>query len=226
MEDKGIARLPGAFGRIPNFIGAEKVAFIASELEIFKKAKVVKFNPDSPQKKLREIALKQGKIVYMAVPRLTDEKCFVMIDPDSIDGRWGEASTIKGAFRLGKKVHPREMKKIDLMVAGSVAVNLSGQRIGKGGGFSDLEFAILRTFNLIDDTNPIITTVHQIQILHENFSWEKHDIPLDFIVTPEETFETHSAFPKPEGIFWDFLTDEQIECIPILRKLKDERFKV
>ncbi len=226
MENKGIARFPGAFGRIPNFVGAEKAALIASGLEIFKKAKVVKFNPDSPQKKLREIALKQGKIIYMAVPRLTDEKCFVMIDPDLIEGRWKEASTIKGAFRLGKKIHLREMRPVDIMVAGSVAVNLSGQRIGKGGGFSDLEFAILRTFNLIDEDTPIITTVHQIQILDEEFPWERHDIPLDFIVTPERIFETHTTFPRPEGIFWDLLSYEQIESIPILKQLKHERDKI
>ncbi len=226
MENRQVARFPGAYGRIPNFVGAEKAALIASELEIFKNADVVKFNPDSPQRKLREIALKQGKIVYMAVPRLTNERCFVRISPESVNGRWKEASTIKGAFRLGEMIHPREMTKIDILVAGSVAVNLDGQRIGKGGGYSDLEYAILRSFNLINEETPIITTVHPIQILKGKFPWERHDIPLDFIVTPEKIFKIHTKFEKPGGIFWDLLSDEQIESIPILKKLKNERHKI
>ena len=225
MEQKGIARFPGAFGRIPNFVGAEDAARKASQMEVFRKAKVIKSNPDSPQRKLREIALSMGKLVYMAVPRLREKKCFVELNPVEIPQNLvHEASTIKGAFKYGKLVSPNEMRKVDLIIAGSVAVNLQGQRIGKGGGFSDLEFAIGREFGLIDEDTPVLTTVHEIQILDsEVFPWKPHDIPVDFIVTPSRVVETRTEYPKPEEIYWELLTKQQLELIPILRDLKEAR---
>ena len=53
------------------------------------------------------------------------------------------ASSIKGAGQYGRPVTLDKVKKIDLVVCGSVAVNRDGARVGKGGGYSDLEFALL-----------------------------------------------------------------------------------
>ena len=220
MEEKGVSRFPGAFGRIPNFVGAEKAALLASQLEVFKRAKVIKANPDSPQRKLREIALRSGKTVYMAVPRLKEERCFVELLPERIGGSFAEASTIKGAFKYGRKVYPWEMKKVDLVIAGSVAVNLKGQRIGKGGGFSDLEFAIGRKFGLITENTPVLTTVHSIQVLEEDFPFYEHDIPVDLVVTEKDVFSLEHSLPRPSGILWELLSEKQIESIPLLKKLK------
>lgn len=220
MEEKGVSRFPGAFGRIPNFTGAEKAALLAAQLEIFRKAKVIKANPDSPQRKLRELALRSGKVVYMAVPQLREERCFVELIPKRIGDNYKEASTIKGAFKYGRKVYPWEMKKVDLVIAGSVAVNLKGQRIGKGGGFSDLEFAIGREFNLITEETPVLTTVHSVQLLEEDFPFYKHDIPVDLVVTEKKIFPLKHSLSKPSGILWELLDEEHIERIPILKRLK------
>ena len=70
MEEKGVVRFPGAVGRIPNFVGAELAARLLRQSPIWQKARVIKSNPDSPQRAVRNLALKEGKIVYMAVPRL------------------------------------------------------------------------------------------------------------------------------------------------------------
>ena len=71
MEEKGIARFPRpVFHRIPNFIGAEKAAERLGELPEYKAAKAVFCNPDSPQRPVREMALRDGKILVMATPRL------------------------------------------------------------------------------------------------------------------------------------------------------------
>ena len=50
-------------------VGAEKAAERLSELRVWKLAKVLKCNPDSPQRPVRLRALKEGKVVYMAVDR-------------------------------------------------------------------------------------------------------------------------------------------------------------
>ncbi len=220
LQQARVERFPGAWGRIPNFVGAEDAAELAADTDVFRKAKVIKANPDSPQKRLRYLALKQGKVIYMAVPRLRSLKCFVKLDPDAIpEHLFSKAATIKGAFAYGETVGPWEMEKVDLVIAGSVAVNRKGQRIGKGGGYSDLEFAIARHYGLIGDDTPVLTTVHPIQILEQDFPWEPHDIPVDLIVTPNKVIETNTALPKPSGIYRDKLTDKQLEQIPILKHI-------
>src|SRR5438270_66131 len=57
---------------------------------------------------------------------------------------------------------------VDLVVCGTVAVNRRGVRVGKGGGYSDLEFALLSESGAIDDRTVVVTTVHPVQMLDEN----------------------------------------------------------
>jgi len=47
-----------------------------------------------------------------------------------------------------------------------------------------------------------------------------HDLPVDFIITPEEVIATRSRFPKPEGIYWEILEEENLKSIPILIRLR------
>jgi len=79
-------------------------------------------------------ALREGKTVFMAVPRLTDERCFLRLDPARLGKRLAQAATIKGAARFGEPVTPEQLGRIVLFVASSVAVNARGARVGKGGG--------------------------------------------------------------------------------------------
>ena len=81
LREAGVARFPGARGRIPNFTGAEQAAQRAASLDLWSDAQVLKCNPDLPQRPVRSRALKEGKTVYMAVPRLTSLQCFVELDP-------------------------------------------------------------------------------------------------------------------------------------------------
>src|SRR5262249_33944069 len=136
LEDARVGRFPGTRGRIPNFIGAERAADLLCELNVWERAKVLKCNPDSPQRPVRLRALKAGKIVYMAVPRLRELRCFIELDPARLGKSINAASSIEGAFRFGRPVGPDRMRLIELIVCGTVAVNSGGARIGKGGGHS------------------------------------------------------------------------------------------
>ncbi|MFN3421038.1 MAG: 5-formyltetrahydrofolate cyclo-ligase, partial [Armatimonadota bacterium] len=220
MEMTKVALFPDAFGRIPNFIGAAEAARQLDNLEEWQKAGTLKANPDSPQAPAREIALLKGKTVFMAVPRLRQEKCFVRLDGTNLRGREKFASTIRGAFKLGTLVHPSEMPVIDFVLIGSVAVNIKGARVGKGGGYSDLEFAIARHLGLVKDTTPVATTVHPLQIVDDEIPMLPHDIPVDFIVTPEGIIVTERVFSKPKGILWDLLDADKLSNIPILGWLR------
>ncbi len=222
LTEAGVARFPGAFGRIPNFVGAEQAAQLASQLSAFKKARFIKANPDSPQFPLRVLALEAGKMIFMAVPKLRDEKPFIKLDPARLRVHPMRAATIKGAFRYGEPVSPAEMPSIDLVITGCVAVTREGHRLGKGGGYSELEYALLREYGLVSTETPVITTVHPFQLVPE-IPCEPHDLSVDFILTPEEIITPKSPPPKPAGIFWDLLPEEKLRQIPALKKLKENR---
>ena len=235
LDASGDARFPfPPHGRIPNFAGAERAAERLAATDDWAAADAIKCNPDSPQRPVRRRALEAGKLVYMAVPRLRDEDCFLRLDPAEIDDI-DHATTIGGSAELGEPVGPASMAPIDLIVSGSVAVTQDGARVGKGEGYSDLEFALLREFGLVDDGTTTATTVHEIQIVGEGSSTGEQaasadadasvpttalDVPMDWLFTPERSIRTGSPAAKPSGIDWDALDPERLAEIPILARLE------
>jgi 5-formyltetrahydrofolate cyclo-ligase len=220
MDREKVSRFPGAEGRIPNFAGAKLAAERLSGHRIWKRARVVKANPDSPQTHVRRAALEEGKTVIMAVPRLRDQHPFRLLDPKRLTKvQIREAATIKGALKHGRVIALEQLPEIDFVLCGSVAVNLSGARLGKGGGFSDLEFGLLVDAGKIDEHTTVATTVHPIQIVREHLQLTAHDVPVDLIATPRAVIEVDRADPRPRGILWDHLQPPQIREIPILERM-------
>jgi len=222
MERENIAKFPRpVYHRIPNFIGSEIAGRRVIQSKIFENAEIVFCNPDSPQRIIREYVIRSGKTLIMASPRLRSG--FIILEKKYVPrGRERRASTIAGAFRYGRIVEYLHDIHIDLKVTGSVAVTIDGGRVGKGGGFSDLEYALLREFGVIDEDTPIVTTVHEVQIV-EYIPMTRHDVPVDIIFTPSRRIDTSRKYPKPSGIYWDELDIEKINSIPILRKLYQSR---
>ena len=209
LRERGVARFPGARGRIPNFTGAEAAAERLATLDEWRAAAALKANPDSPQLPVRRRALAEGKTVYMAIPRLRDERPFV---------RLCREATIKGAARDGTPVGVADIGRIDMVVCGTVAVTRDGVRIGKGGGYSDLEFGLLVEAGLVGERTLLVTTVHPLQVLDEPLPESEHDFRVDAIVTPIETIRT-PAPKRPPGILWSHLDAEKIAAIPVLTAL-------
>ena len=128
------------------------------------------------------------------------------------------AASIAGACRYGRAVSPREMRPVDLIVCGSVGVGRDGARVGKGGGYCDLEYGLLREEGKVRESTPILTTVHPLQVTPDRIPMLPHDLPVDFLVTPSEVIATRPAHPRPRGIYWDLLRSLRINAIPLLRK--------
>jgi len=70
MERGGAALFPGAIGRIPNFVGAERAAERLAALPEWKAAAAIKSNPDSPQRPVRARALEERDKERLASPRI------------------------------------------------------------------------------------------------------------------------------------------------------------
>ena len=219
MERERVARFPGAEGRIPNFAGAKAAAERLARHACWVEAQTLKANPDAPQTHARRLALAQGKTLVMAVPRLRDQHPFRLLDPRRLSGeQLREAATIKGALRHGTVIDLDQVPPLDLVLTGSVGVNLKGARLGKGGGFSDLEFALLSEAGRIDRHTIVATTVHPLQIMRENLLMTAHDIPLNLIATPRAVIEVDGAYERPGRVLWDHLQPPQIHEIPLLER--------
>lgn len=216
MEDEGIAVFPlPCRGRIPNFVGAPEACEKIQELEEFQSAEVIKANPDSPQRRAREMALMAGKTLIMATPRLKAR--FLLLK--DLQNFAHEASSIRGAFKFGKKIDWEELPEVDLIINGSVAVAPDGARLGKGHGYGDIEYAILRELQKIKANAPRVTIVHERQIV-EVIPMERQDMPVDVIITPERMIRTDTKYEGPEGIFWELVDEKTLEDIPLLKELK------
>jgi len=226
MSGAKVARFPGAAGRIPNFAGAEAAAERLRATDVWRGAGTVKANPDSAQLPVRQRALEDGKTVYMAVPRLAEAEPFFALDPDHLREPPRKAASIRGADRSARRVTLAELSPVDLVVMGCVAAGEDGARLGKGGGFADLEFALATAAGLIGPDTVTVTTVHELQVRPAGvIPLTGHDVPLDLVVTPERVIDCRSRHgPRPAaGIRWEDLTKEKIAAIPVLSAQRARR---
>ena len=218
-----VARFPGARNRISNFTGAEAAAQRLREHPAWSAARTVKCNPDSAQLPVRQRALEDGKVVYMAVPRLAEPEPFFLLDPDDLADTPRKAASIAGATRSARRVTVAELEPVDLVVTGCVAVGTDGARLGKGGGFADLEFALATAAGLIGPQTLVVTTVHELQVRPDGaLPTAAHDAPVDLIVTPDRVIDCRAGRKdRPsDGIRWSELTEEKIAAIPLLTALR------
>lgn len=220
------AGLGEVHSRIPNFVGAERAAERLAELTVWKQAAVVKCNPDRGQAPVRLRALRDGKKLYAPVPELVHDLPFVELDPVALlsAGVPFEAVQYSEDFvQHGRPVRFDEIDPIDLVVVGCVAVTKAGGRTGKGGGFADLELGVFRELGTVNDSTPTATTVHDLQVVADDrIVMIDHDYPLDWIVTPTEVIETATTYPRPRGVQWEAVQDDQFAGIPFLATLRDE----
>ncbi|GLT67453.1 hypothetical protein SLA2020_397630 [Shorea laevis] len=185
MEALNIAQNPRpVHHRIPNFVGASTAAQKLGGLEEFRVAKCVKVNPDSPQKQVRFLTLSGGRKLLTPQPRL----------------RTGFFSVVESHMLQT----PSAMNEACTSVGFAVDPT-TGARLGKGEGFAELEYGMLRYMGAIDDSTPVVTSVHDCQLV-DDIPVEKlliHDVPVDIICTPTQLIYTSTSIPKPQGIYWD-----------------------
>jgi 5-formyltetrahydrofolate cyclo-ligase len=222
LEQEGVLRRP-ARGKIPNFIGAEEAADRLAALPAWQSARVLKSNPDKAQLPVRARALAEGKLLFMAVPRLAHKLPFFLLDPTTLNVPPSEAAVHETAETIARKVPVSEMRPVDLVVCGSVAVNRNGVRLGKGGGYADLELALLVEAGLVSEQTVMVTTVHPLQVVDEPLPETEHDFRVDLIVTPDEVIACGSP-RRPPGVMWEHLNAEKIAAVPVLTALSGGRF--
>ena len=236
MEENDIARQPRpVHHRIPNFDGAADAAVRLATLPEFERASVVKVNPDTPQRPVRQLVLSRDKMLLTPQPRLRTGffSTLTVADnlPDGGEKTIDALTNSKGVAQYGTPVGLDAEYTVDLVVVGSTAVcPRTGARVGKGEGFAELEWGILSLQGNLDAaTTPVVTTVHDCQVVEDMPAGglTKHDVPVDIIVTPTRVIRVGeggggetSKLPKPSGVFWDLLSPQKLAQIRVLRDLK------
>jgi 5-formyltetrahydrofolate cyclo-ligase len=204
-----------SYGKIPGFYGNDRAAERLAGLDLWQRAATVKANPDWAQLPVRIRALKDGKLLYMAVPRMASVEPFYEIDPNTLTVSAEEAADKRGAAQVARRLGVGTMRPVDVVVCGSVAVGRSGVRIGKGAGYSDLEVALLIEAGLVTDDTVIVAPVHGLQVIDEDIPETEHDFSVDIIVTPDEVILCADR-RRPRGLVWSDLTAEKIAAVPVL----------
>ena len=202
-------------GYIPVFTGAGAAADRLAALPEWRAAQVLKAVPDRAQQPVRDRALRDGKLLYVAVPRLAADLPFFVVDPADPGAAPGGAVPDEHAAHHARKVGVADMRRVDIVVCGSVAVNRRGTRLGKGGGYSDIAVALLQEAGRIGPSTVIVTTVHPLQVVDDAMPETEHDFSVDLIVTPDEVIECEPQ-RRPTGLYWNNLTAAKIAAIPVL----------
>ena len=226
MEEKKVVPYPLPLkGRIPNFYGSKSAAYKLCSTPEFRSATTVKIHPSLNATALRQLALKFGKKV-LTPPLPGHSFLYFLLDPSIIPPQSHQfAATKQGFNKLGVPCSLSNIPRVDLVVVASVACTPAGARVGKGKGYGEVEYGIMRDIGVVDERTAVATIVHDVQVVGGSrlpaSSLACHDLPVDLVCTPTRVIRTKSGdMPKPPGIFWELVTDQMMEDIGALKELK------
>jgi 5-formyltetrahydrofolate cyclo-ligase len=217
---KAVGLSPAPHGTIPTFPGQNKAAERLRGLEAYQQAETIMVPPDQAQLQVRINALLDGKQLIIATPGLRDG--FYLLEKQNIRVKyWRSAVRSSGVKRFGRRLGTTrsEIGEIDLLATGAVAVGLQGGRIGKGSGYFDLEYMILREIGSVTEATAICALVDDCQVL-EQVPMETKDVAVDYIITPTKIIIIERTLPRPAKIPWDLLDERYIKGIRPLRELR------
>ncbi len=177
MERQGIARFPmPCHGRIPTFDGAKRVADTLGTLDAYLEAEAVFVGPDLALKACRDRVLRDGKVLAFATPGMAEFKEYGPETPR-------KDTSVRGLKRYGDPLKT----PVSVIILGSVAVDLKGNRIGKGAGYGDREIVWLRDRGVSAEGAVRMTPVHPIQLFDDlSPLMEQTDERVDCVILPDE----------------------------------------
>lgn len=206
---------------IPDFQGSGQAIDRVCALPAYAAARHVFVTPDNSLIDLRRRLLQAG--VSLVVSSYNMASGFYLLRPGAIPGdhalygawtdglaHFGEPLSLKALSELGR---------FDLVATGASAVAASGVRFGRGHGFFDLEWRIFSDMGLVDNHTPLVTVVHDVQVLDKKLFPSPDDVLVDWICTPARTLTVQRETPRPRGVKWQEISPEQIASIPALAEL-------
>jgi 5-formyltetrahydrofolate cyclo-ligase len=221
----GLARFPGVYGRTPRCPGQEQGIARLQEMEIWRTARRIVVLPDTALQTIRERVVQDQKILVVPDLARTQDDWILEVDPRAagaeaalkaargqLEGEGEQPAGIR--FQRGRETTP-----VDLMVIGAVGVNRQGTRVGRGCGGADLVYALGRGRGFLRSDTPVVAVVHPLQIFDEPADREASDLPVDYIITPDETLRINTLVMRPMGLDPCMITAHRLSCFPGLRRI-------
>ncbi|XP_073820637.1 LOW QUALITY PROTEIN: methenyltetrahydrofolate synthase domain-containing protein-like [Musca autumnalis] len=214
----------GIFNRMPAFVDSDKAVALLVETEEFKKAKEVKVQIDRVLNGAKLQTLIAGKNLYLTSIRKSKALFFkVEVPADANDEKKNEILNVRNVEEYRSEIGMDNKVVLDMVIIGSVLVSRDGYRIGRGNGFIDLTIGLLIETGAITPNTLIVTLVHDTQVV-DNLPtnlFQKHDAPVDLIVTQTEVIRVAKRPPRPTGLYWELISERRIKIVPALEQLKE-----
>lgn len=210
---------------IPDYEGSDRCAAAIREMDTYRRSRVIFITPDNNLLALRECAIKDNKTVLITTYGIA--RGFMVVERQDVpEGQERYAASLDGLEEYARFIDLKALSqtgKIDLLVTGASLITVKGIRWGKGHGYFDLEWAMLRELGLVGEETPIIAVVHDCQLTELELTPDPYDTVVDYIVTPAAVTQVNRTLPKPHGILWHKLDLAMIEKIPPLQELYRRR---
>lgn len=209
---------------IPDFENSETCTERICQTEDYKNARYLFVTPDNSLIPFRTRSLIDKKTLI--VPTYGIGRGFVQVGPSDVPPGLVEfAATLDGMDRYARpypvfQTDPQNVP--DLIVTGASVLNREGVRISQGPSFFDLEWLILDFLGLITEQTPVITAVHDCQIVDWHFDPLPFSIVTDLIITPTTILETGGQYPRPAPSTLRQLPWHIVQEVPLLREILQE----
>jgi 5-formyltetrahydrofolate cyclo-ligase len=210
---------------IPDFKDSEKAIDRIVALPAFTSSKLAFITPDNCLVDLRRRLIEAGTPFVMSTYGIY--RGFLYMAKGMVPkGAELYAAWLDGMEHFARPISLEEINRlgeIDIMVTGASAVSMDGVRVGKGHGFFDLEWGMFSDLELVNEKTPVITVVHDVQLVEDKLQPGATDIAVDFIATPTKLIEVQRRTKRPHGIKWELLDPIQIELTPPIQELQRMR---
>ncbi|MDZ4295496.1 MAG: 5-formyltetrahydrofolate cyclo-ligase [Hydrogenophaga sp.] len=206
---------------IPDFQGSSEAMDRLFAVPALAGAGHVFVTPDNSMTGLRQRLLEAG--VGLVVSSYNMARGFWYLAPGSVaPGQERFAAWLDGLEHFGQPVDLAALSRLgrfDWVATGSSAVATSGVRFGRGHGFFDLEWRIFGQLGLVDDTTPIATAVHDVQVLEQALVASPDDVPVDWIFTPTRVLDVGRPAARPRRVDWARIDEQHLQSTPPLAEL-------
>lgn len=210
---------------ICDFEGSEKCSDRVLDLDALNQRgdRRVFITPDNCLEDLRFKLISRGISFVMTTYGIV--RGFYELDVSTVpasDHRY--AATLDGFDRYAKPLSLAELRrgeKFSLLVTGGSAVSSNGVRFGKGHGYFDFEWAVLSELGLIDQSSVVADVVHDCQFVNDVMPAERHDVAVDWVVTPTRSMHIDQTTRQRGQVYWEMIPGTEFERLGIVAELRE-----
>lgn len=203
---------------IPDFEGSEMCCEQVCQTALYQDSVVLFVTPDNSLMDFRGRCLLDGKTLIIPTYGIT--RGFFLLERSKVpQGQEAFAATLDGLESFGRPCNLSALPGPELLVSGASVINREGVRVSPGPSYFDLEWLILSAAGLVEEGTPIMTVIHDCQLVDLAFKPSSFAVAADWIITPTLTYRTGQAYTRPTPAVIRDLPWEIIQDVPLLQQL-------